>query len=328
MNINQSMLEVCEEALYLIRQDVTLPKIEDAQNDTSMEWVKCKKAFTFAVSEVLSSHDWYFIRKNHAAKDDISLWPDNIRKLLVYQLARELSVQIAGRTEDLKNLHAIYSGLLTDARIKDLSEEPVEDPLEAEVIATMVGAFSTEDKALPRSIEYILKKIRVIRSSVIKEVVSSHPWSFALDEDFTPSVRLTLPGLGGYVHSVQLPEDLLKVVTVYGADGEVLSWQITSGEVRAKSPIARILYIRDVEDIDEFSSDVLRLVVLRISADITKAIGALSGAELGEKLYRDSLATAKLKDTRQSKPSSEDIWGKNYYVEQMRKGPSMRRRRR
>lgn len=311
------MLDVCEEALYLIRQDVTLPGLEEASSDTGMEWVKCRKALRFAASEVLSAHDWYFVRENPDAKDDVTLWPENIKKLLVYALARELSVQIAGRTEDLKNLHALYAGMLVEARIKDLTDEPVEDRLESEVVSAVVGAFSSEDKSLPRSIGFIAGKVRSMRQSAIREVVSAHPWSFALDEDFTPSSMLELPGLGKCRHSVRLAGSCLKVVSVYSPGGEKISWQMVSGEVRAESPVGRILFVRDISDIDELSPDAHRLVVLRLAADVTKSMGSAAAAELGEKLYLGALVEAKLKDTRESNPRGEDVWGGNYLVEAM-----------
>ena len=317
MITNKSMLDVAQEAFYLIRQDISLPSVEEAANDTSMEWEKCRRALEFAVSEVLSAHDWYFAREDDESKEDLSLWPVNIRKLLVYALARELSVQIAGRTEDLKTLHALYTAMLAEARIKDLSEEKVEDGLEREVVSAVVGVFSSEDKALPRSIKYITDKIAALKPLAMKEVLASHPWGFALDEDFTPSCPLTFSGLGAFVHSLTTPSNMIKLVGVYGEDGESLNWRMVAGEIRADSPIKRILFVRNLCSLCDFSPDARKLVVLRLAADIVKSIGNISAAELGEKLYRDQLETAKLNDTRETKPSEDDVWGENHYVEVM-----------
>ena len=45
MTINASNMAVCQEALYLLRQDVGLPSVAAAPTDTSLEWEKSKIAF-------------------------------------------------------------------------------------------------------------------------------------------------------------------------------------------------------------------------------------------------------------------------------------------
>ena len=165
MQITQTMLDVCEEALYHLRQDVTLPTLAEAPSDTGMEWVKCRKAFDYAATEVLSAHDWRFARNSTTVQGKVDDWPQNVRKVLVYCLARELAVQIAGRTEDLKNLHQLYNRFLFDAKLKDLEEDksadqvckegrslhPRGDGARPSALHDPVGGHAPFDGAVPRA---------------------------------------------------------------------------------------------------------------------------------------------------------------------------------
>ena len=177
MQITQAMLDVCEEALYHLRQDVTLPTLAAAPTDTGMEWVKCRKAFDYAASEVLAAHDWRFARGGGGVQDRVDSWPQNVRKVLVYCLARELSVQIAGRTEDLKNWHQLYNRLLFDAKLKDLEEDTSADAVCKEVVATLRGYFSDESKDVPRSMVSVYDRIGAVRQSSFEEVRAAHGWN-------------------------------------------------------------------------------------------------------------------------------------------------------
>ena len=85
MTLNQTMLDVCEEALLLLRQDVSLPTLAEAPAATDMEWVKCRKAIEYAAAEVLAAHDWTFATTD-TIRDDLSKWPVNIRKLVQTQI--------------------------------------------------------------------------------------------------------------------------------------------------------------------------------------------------------------------------------------------------
>ena len=177
MQITQTMLDVCEEALYHLRQDISLPTLAEAPAATGMEWVKCRKAFDYAATEVLSAHDWRFARNTPSVQDKVDDWPQNVRKVLVYCLARELAVQIAGRTEDLKNLHQLYNRFLFDAKLKDLEEDRSDDAVCKEVVATLRGYFSDESKDIPRSMVSLYERIGAVRQSSFEEVRAAHGWN-------------------------------------------------------------------------------------------------------------------------------------------------------
>jgi len=548
MQITQAMLDVCEEALYHLRQDTTLPTLAQAATDTSMEWVKCRKAFGYAATEVLAAHDWKFARQSAAAKDAVDGWPENLKKVLVYCLARELAVQVAGRTEDLKNLHQLYNRFLFEAKLKDLEEDTSTDAVAKEVVSTIRGYFSEQSTDMPRSMLSIYSRIEAVRTSAyqevlaahewqgkasmtkgedlppvaraawillieeklavscgipaeaalklgenyllklvqaraidlesqnstdavvqevlagirpyfsldqknlpltmvslysrinavkesaykeilaahdwqgkstmtsgdslppqaraawialmqqklcvacglsaeavasfetiwrtklkearvadlettpvpaglagevltlirdsfdvtetnlpmnlktladrigrmktlaMREVLSAHPWAFAMEELLTDSGKLDQQGLGDYVNYIPLPEDCVKVVGVFGRDGELLKWERVNGEIRADGRIRRLTYVRDVDDLAEFSPDAYRLVVLRLAADMSRAMSVRSSLQnLHENIYRDALAEAKARDARQSNPSAKSVWGDNHYADVMRR---------
>lgn len=553
--IDESMLTVAEEALYLLRQDVSLPSVEEAATDRRMEWLKCRAAFELSATEVLAAHDWRFARDNDQASATVSVWPANIRKLVVYRLAAEMAVQIAGRTEDLKNWHALYSSMLVDARVKDLSEDKSDDPVVREVIAAIRSLFAVDTPSLPRSMLLVYERIddvrtvsyeevkdahdwtgkagftkgedlpplarqawialveaklgvacglpaeavakleevylfrliqaraadlersrsddevvrevlagirpyfaldqknlpltmislyeRVddVRASAFKEILAAHdwqdgdsitegedlpaqaraawialiqqklaiacglgpeamaafeslwraklqearvtdlettpvpegvegdvltairsvfstaetlprsldslvariermkplvmkeilaafPWGFALEEEVTVSVPHGTPGSGEYGFEAQVPLDSLRIVSVHGRDGELAHVEELGGVLRSHEPIVRIVYVRDIEDLDRFPPGIRRLVVLKLAADLAKTVAAKpENRELQERLYRDALEEAKVRDARGSNPTPRSLWGGNFYVEQMDAGRSMSYRR-
>ena len=192
MQITQAMLDVCAEALWHLRQDVSLPSLAEAETDTGMEWAKCRRALDYAAAEVLAAHDWRFARAG-GADVSVDLWPANVRKVLVYCLARELAVQIAGRTEDMKNLHQLYNRLLFDARLKDLEEDRSGDSVCMEVVSALRGYFSPESRDVPRSMLSIYARIDAVREAAFAEVLAAHEWEgkegIARGEDLPPIAR-------------------------------------------------------------------------------------------------------------------------------------------
>ena len=321
MNITQAMLDVCEEALYHLRQDVTLPTLEAAPADTGMEWVKCRKAFDYAATEVLSAHDWRFARENDAVKDTVDEWPQNVRKVLVYCLARELAVQIAGRTEDLKNLHQLYNRFVAEARVKDLSEDVSHDRFTREVMALVRPHYTIQSEDLPRSMVDFHRRIAVARDLARTEVLTAHPWGFVTEEDRTGSGELADRAAGEYAHVATVPHDALTVLAVTGRHGEPCHWIRISDEIRATEPVAAIRYVRDEEDFGKWDPKVYRILVLKVASDVAKTVGGSAEEHSTlERMYRTALEEAKVRDTRQSSPGPAAVWGGNYYVDRMTEG--------
>ena len=317
MQITQTMLDVCEEALYLLRQDVSLPALEDAPTDAGMEWVKCRKAFDYAATEVLSAHDWRFARNGAAAQDDVGLWPQNVRKVLVYCLARELSVQVAGRTEDLKNYHQLYARFMAEARAKDLAEDVSSDEFTRQVMALVRPHYAPSSEDMPRSMVQFHERIAVARDLARTEILSAYPWGFVTDEDLTGSGRR--PDAGEYCHVVPVPGDVLTLVGVFGRGGTPCRWIRVAGEIRSSDPVAAVRYVRDERDFSKWDPKVYRLLVLKVASDVAKTVGG-NAEEHGtlERISLESLEEAKARDARESRPTAESAWGPNHYADAMR----------
>ena len=315
MKITQAMLDVCEEALYHLRQDVSLPTLAEAETDTGLEWVKCRKAFGYAVAEVLAAHDWRFARGGTAA-ESVDGWPEFVRKVLVYCLARELAVQIAGRTEDMKNLHQLYNRFLAEARVKDLEEDVTADAFVREVMALVRPHYTIQSEDLPRSMVRFHERVAVARDLARTEVLSAHPWGFVTDEDLTGSGEVA--GGGEYRHRTAVPHDALTVVAVLGRHGEPCNWIRVGDEIRATEPVGAIRYVRDEEDFGKWDPKVYRVLVLKVASDVAKTVGgnAQEHSTL-ERMYREALEEAKVRDTRQSNPGPAAVWGPNHYVAAM-----------
>ena len=318
MQITQTMLDVCGEALYHLRQDVSLPALVDAPTDTGMEWVKCRKAIDYAATEILAAHDWRFARDSETAEDCLDGWPKNVLKVLVYCLARELAVQIAGRTEDLKNLHQLYNRFLAEARVKDLEEDVSEDSFVREVMALVRPHYTVQSENMPRSMVQFHERVAVARDLARTEVLSAHPWGFATDEDRTGSGEVFDESDGEYRHRADIPEDALTLLAVVGRHGSPCRWLRIAGEIRSTEPVAAIRYVRNEEDFSKWDPKVYRLLVLKVASDVSKTVGGNAEEHSTlERMYLTALEEAKVRDARESRPSAESVWGPNHYAEAM-----------
>lgn len=174
MSWNQAQLDVCQEAFFILRQDIGLPTPAEADTDTSLEWTKCKIAYESARHEVLGAHDWVFARVA-AARENIGMWPGDVRNCLVYCLARELAIPIAGRIADMQNIDALYRDKLRKAQIRDLEAETLSDDTAREVLSS-IRAYYADDSRLPQSIAKFMEKIKAVEDSSLDEILSAHAW--------------------------------------------------------------------------------------------------------------------------------------------------------
>ena len=174
MSWSQTELDTCQEAFYLLRQDVDVPTVETADTDATVEWKKCVKAFRHAKAEVLAAHDWVFAR-TEAGRDDLARWPEDVRNALVYCLARELAIPIAGRVADMQNLDALYRDKLRKAVVRDLEDETADDATAREVLAS-IRAYYGEDSRLPMSISKLAERVAAVEDSALEEILAAHAW--------------------------------------------------------------------------------------------------------------------------------------------------------
>lgn len=307
MSWNQAQLDVCQEAFFILRQDIGLPTPAEADTDTSLEWTKCKIAYETARQEVLSRHDWVFAR-TEANRTDISKWPGDVRNALAYCLARELAIPIAGRLADLQAIKSLYDEKLQSSILHDLEDEDaaVTDSLHREVLAFLRSTYNSD--VPPRSVRALTGKIDSLKEMSRKEVISAYDWSFAQTDAYCDPSPNILPDPLYQFHAT-LPFDCIKLSTVYEQDGHVGQWKLRGREVHALKPIGRIVYLRDITDFSEWDPKVYRVFILRLAADVAKAVATNpKNQQYQEALYRDALEDAKASDAG-SANTPDEAWG-------------------
>lgn len=150
-------------------------------------------------------------------------------------------------------------------------------------------------------------------------VLRAHPWGFA---------RRTLRSCGcscapdggpdGAHFTVPMPPRCVRIVSCRGEGGRIVRYVPEGRTVRSWEPICEIAYVQDVEDLDRWSPDAYRALVLRLAADLAKPVtGRISERQLQEQAYVEFLEQAKLSDARESSVPY-DPYGENHYVAQMR----------
>ena len=184
MTITAENIAVCQEALYLLRQDVGLPSVEAAPTDTSLEWKKSQIAFDAAISEVWHAHDWNAELKLTgadltAASANVARWTPAMRSALAYCVASELAIPLAGRVQDLQNWRALYGHKLAQARVQSLQTEleAVSDTLHKPVLRLILPNFTPSDDDLPRSIKTYTDRIDAEKTAAQAEVFNAHDWT-------------------------------------------------------------------------------------------------------------------------------------------------------
>ena len=161
-------------------------------------------------------------------------------------------------------------------------------------------------------------------------VLRDHAWTFAervLETDGCLCLAPDGEGGGDFPFRTQRPAKCAAVRGCFGADGRLAKWRVGGLGIESDSPIARIVYTADVEDLDKWSPEAYRCLVLRLAADLAKPItGRINERQLQESAYAEAIANAKLHDSREQNVPY-DAYGENYYVERMRGCTSTRRDR-
>ena len=315
MTINASNLSVCQEALYLLRQDVDLPSVAEAPTDTSLEWRKCQIAFGTAIAEVWAAHDWV-VTAATATNADTTNWTTAMRAALAYAIARELSIPLAGRVEDLKLWTSLQAQKLAQARVEELEKErrAVTDALKRDLLALLVPQFDPADNHLPKSLKAITDRADALADGVRRVVLSVHPWNFAKAEDPTPSCHVP-HGCDPYAFAGELPQGCARLLAVYTHGGRLDDWKVFGTCVAAREPVVKAVYVRDDKRPDKWPATIRRLYLYRLAAD-TAQTEVPNLVELLEQKYAAALRDAKAEDARESS-TPKDAWGRNHYVDAM-----------
>lgn len=164
---NQAEIDICQEALMILRQDIDLPTPATADADNTLEWKKCKLVFKRAVNEVYDAFEW----SADIDVEKVLAWPQKLKNALVYCLARELAVPIAGRVADMRDCDALYRDKLLQAKMEvlNLNLSINDDP----ILTELVGNFRMDDPGLVNVYEIYTRRVENVKSESDKEVKST-----------------------------------------------------------------------------------------------------------------------------------------------------------
>ena len=333
-------LRIARLAMYQLRQDVGIPEsVADAANDASALWTKCKDCFDVAFTEVLDAHNWTWKRgveiPTRTVQDDPPIpptvleapddWPADAKNVLVYCLAAELAVPVAGRVEDMKNCRAIYGQKLHDARVHDLDLElaAVTDPDTKEVLSLVCPTITTGGAALPMDLLAATRRIDANRDRARDEVLAAHNWSFARMEWPVQSCGCDPEG-GLYAFTTSAPPRCARLLECYGQCGRRADWKLVGRTIVSVEPIESVIYLRQVDDTSKWPPLVRSAYVSLIAADVAAMVaGSSAEADRLRQVAERNLESAKLADSR-STGSRAEPRGRNFYADAMRGGARAR----
>ena len=184
-----------------------------------------------------------------------------------------------------------------------------------DVVLTAETFASTSANAHGRKAAYLYEGARI-------RVLRDHAWSFARRELDVAGGCVPCPAHGGpraaFPFRFPRPARCARVLSCFGLDGLAVHHRLVANEVQADAPVARLAYIADVEDLDKWSPDAYRALVLRLAADLAKPVtGRINERQLQEQAYADQLAAAKLNDARETNVPY-DAYEDNHFVTVMR----------
>lgn len=146
----------------------------------------------------------------------------------------------------------------------------------------------TDDSAEARAANAQYEKLR-------DEVLRGHPWNFAV-------ARMQLAQVAddpafGFAHQYQLPADCLRVL---GMSDDRIRFVIEGRRLLTDEATAKIVYIRQVTDPNEFDTFFRETFALRIAADLAfTLVNSNTLANAMMQLYLDHLAKARSVDAQE-----------------------------
>ena len=326
-------LRIVRLAMFQLRQDIGVPDtVADAASDTSIGWAKCKECFDVSFAEVLGAHNWTWKRgvtvPARTGEEDPPIpptvleapddWPADAKNALVYCLAAELAVPVAGRVEDMKNYRAIYGQKLHDARVHDLDGElaAVEDADMREVLSLVCPTITTGGAALPMDLLAVTRRIDANKDRARDEILAAHNWSFARTEWPVQSCGCD-PDDGLYHFTTPAPPKCARLLECYGQWGRRADWKLVGQMIRSREPIESVIYLRKEDRLDRWPPLLRSAYVNLLAANIAATVaGSSAEADRLYRIYERSLDSAKLADSR-STGSRAEPRGRNFYADAM-----------
>ena len=314
-------LEVCQEALVLLRQDRELPA-PDGVLDVSRDVVakKVDRVYDSTRGLLVGAHGWNAIELTDGDNPNVKTWPKQIRAAFVALLARELAIPMTGRQEDLKAMHELYEMKLADAKVWDWRNglEKETDPVVREAFAGIQE--KSEGKAEKDwSYRRMRERILELKDRTRAEVLQERDWNFARR---SMDVMAEKEFRGRPLFSASLPHDCLKIHDVkdnYGASVASGGWWIEDGFLKCRGcePVT-ITYTADVKNVERWDQVVREAYYTLLMCKVAKStpeIGVRVQLLNGE--YAELIRKAALKDAKETQPGRV-CWGPNDYADAIR----------
>lgn len=192
-----------------------------------------------------------------------------------------------------------------------------ENPTSIEIAQTAL-AFLGQDKRIDvidtESKDALTFKVSIAYESARKQVLADHNWNFARTEVMANSTPVRHDHT--YPWSCPLPADSLRILAVYAQDGRKTQYIRYENTLRSSKPLSRIVYVRDEEDMAEWSEAARRAFVFRLAADIAKPVtGRINEAQLQEAHYNAAIEAAKLQEAREGEAANP--WGESHHAHAM-----------
>jgi len=167
---------------------------------------------------------------------------------------------------------------------------------------TMIGADRInsfdEDTSNARACNAIYDQLR-------KEELISHPWNFATER--VQLAQLSSTPAYGFNYEFSLPTDYLRIIAVQYD----YAYRVEDFKLRSDQAPFRCEYIKDVEDVSEFSYAFIQLLTARLALELCYPISnSASLTERMEARYLQKRKWATSADSQEGTPRSiyDDSW--------------------
>ena len=254
--------------------------------------------------------------------------------LLAVATAMSVASAFGANENQVTLLTQRYQQELADAVAKDMDDEicalrssPDEgDRFASRVIDILRSYWSDADvkygngqpKPCARGIAAMVRHIGSVKKTVRDEVLFLYDWGFAKRETACRSMACGVIG-DELRYRTQMPGDASRIVKCFNVLGDKVECMVREGLwLVSKEPVARIVYICDVEDEREWPPLAMRAYERKVAAAVAAGDSALASnpqrvaqiAQMAEKAVQD----ARTADARQTHMAS-GAYGRNHLAD-------------
>lgn len=114
------------------------------------------------------------------------------------------------------------------------------------------------------------------------KVLTRHNWNFAKQPIESCGCR-----------ELALPQDFVRICELFGSRETYPKYQIIGNRIVCESGIGRLVYVRDMNDVDLWPSHVAEVLIMRLAAEVAVTITSqLNKKQLAENAYENELTVA------------------------------------